>query len=178
MGHSAVSKQLDAFMIMYMEDKKEQERQQLELRARIEELSLECCCSESAPISNKDQGSSSRRNHDKGKQDHEHEDNSCVPRYVKMELPRYDGLTDPLGWLIHCEYFFRHHHTLDREKIGIASFHLESDAQLWFLKWERDNSGSSCEDFKECNVRFGPILRCTRVGELSKLRQTGSVEEY
>ncbi|XP_073024540.1 uncharacterized protein [Primulina eburnea] len=34
-------------------------------------------------------------------------------------------------------------------------------------------------EFKEqCHLRFGPILRCTKLGELSKLRQTSSVEDY
>lgn len=93
-----------------------------------------------------------------------------------MNLSHVDGLSDPLGWLTHCDFFFRHHQTPDPEKIGIASFHLEGDAQLWFLKLERDNQSLTWEVKEECNIRFGPVLRCTRLGEL--LRQTGSVEEY
>lgn len=119
MGDSAVSKQLEPFIKMYMEDKKEQDRQQHELWARIKELSIGVAAARSDPSVNKDQGSSSKGNHERIKQDREQEDHSGVPRYARMELLRYDGLSDPLGWLAHCEYFFRHHHTHDREKIGI-----------------------------------------------------------
>lgn len=63
--------------------------------------------------------------------------------------------------------------------MGITSFHLEADAQLWFLKLKSDFPSLSWEGFKEeCNLRFGPVLRCTRLVELSKLQQTGSVEDY
>lgn len=162
-----------------MEDKKEQDRQQKELRERIYSypsawvqhiptLSV-TNIKEVAPME------VTKRSSRVGNV-------RIIPggqRYARMELPRYDGLSDPLGWLTHCEYFFHHHHTPDMKKIGITFFHLEADAQLWFLKWERDNSDSSSSDIKEeCNVRFIPILRSTRVGELSKIRQTGSVDEY
>lgn len=40
MGESAISKQLDAFIKMYMEDKKEHDLKQRELQAQIVELSI------------------------------------------------------------------------------------------------------------------------------------------
>lgn len=61
----------------------------------------------------------------------------------------------------------------------MAFYYLEGDAQLWFLKVERDEPVLSWADFKEhCNQRFGPALQCTKLGELTRLRQTGTIDEY
>ncbi|KAH0776242.1 hypothetical protein KY290_007653 [Solanum tuberosum] len=56
--------------------------------------------------------------------------NSMIPKYTKLDFPRFRGQKDPLGWLNRCEHFFQHQHTLEEEKIGLASFHLEGIAQL------------------------------------------------
>ncbi|KAF2309773.1 hypothetical protein GH714_002713 [Hevea brasiliensis] len=72
-----------------------------------------------------------------------------VPKYTKLDFPRYNGLEDPLGWLSRCQLFFKHQSTLEEEKVGLASIHLEGIAQL-----------------------------CNKLGELAKLKQTGSVEDY
>ena len=54
------------------------------------------------------------------------------PRYFKMEFPTYDGEVDPLSWLNRCDLFFTAQRTVEAEKVGIASFHLVGDAQLWY----------------------------------------------
>lgn len=42
-------------------------------------------------------------------------------------------------------------------KIGLASFHLDGDSQLWFLKIERDSQNLWGEEFKtRCNGRWLP----------------------
>lgn len=64
MGESAISKQLDAFTKMYMEDKNKQDLKQRELQAQIEELSIRVAAVRSEPVHNKDKGSSSKGNHD------------------------------------------------------------------------------------------------------------------
>lgn len=63
--------------------------------------------------------------------------------------------------------------------MGLASFHLEGDAQLWFLKLERDSPNLTWEVFREFwHFRFGHPIRSNKLGELYKLRQIGVVEEY
>lgn len=57
MGESAISKQLEAFMKMYMDDKKEHDRQQQELKARIEELSKSVAAARSESFNNREHGS-------------------------------------------------------------------------------------------------------------------------
>ncbi|XP_058008100.1 uncharacterized protein LOC131182808 [Hevea brasiliensis] len=86
---------------------------------------------------------------------------------------------DPLGWLSRCQLFFKHQSTLEEEKVGLASIHLEGIAQLWYLQLIQDNPEPTWTDFEsQCNKRFGPPIRSNKLGELAKLKQTGSVEDY
>ncbi|XP_049388846.1 uncharacterized protein LOC125853216 [Solanum stenotomum] len=104
---------------------------------------------------------------------------SFIPRYTKLDFPRFTSQGDPLGWLNRCDHFFRHQQTPDEEKVSLASFHLEGNAQLWFLQLETDLPEPSWDEFKRyCNLRFGPPIRSQKLGELAKLRQIGSVADY
>ncbi|KAH0658001.1 hypothetical protein KY289_026749 [Solanum tuberosum] len=68
---------------------------------------------------------------------------------------------------------------LDEEKVSLASFHLEGNAQLWFLQLETDLPEPSWDELKRyCNLRFGPPIRSQKLGELAKLHQIGSVANY
>jgi hypothetical protein len=58
------------------------------------------------------------------------------PRYFKMEFPTYDGEVDPLSWLNRCDLFFDAQRTAEADKVGIASFHLVGDAQLWYGQYK------------------------------------------
>ncbi|GJU73877.1 retrotransposon gag protein, partial [Tanacetum coccineum] len=101
------------------------------------------------------------------------------PRYGRLDFPVYDGKNDPLVWLSRCEHYFRHQHMPESEKVEIACYHLDEDAQVWFLKLDIDRPGILWEEFKrECHRRFGPIVQGNKLRELCKLRQTGTVEEY
>jgi hypothetical protein len=78
-----------------------------------------------------------------------------LPRYSRLEFPLYDGKIDPFAWLSRCDHFFRHQYIPEEEKVEIASYHLDEDAQVWFLKLDRDRPGISWEDFKrQCHLRL------------------------
>ncbi|KAJ1400267.1 Retrotransposon gag domain [Sesbania bispinosa] len=82
---------------------------------------------------------------------------SMVPRYSKMEFPT----------------------TAEGDKVGLASFHLLGEAQLWFDQMEQEETELNWGCFKEyCHVRFGPPMSNNPLGELANLKQMGSVEEY
>lgn len=67
----------------------------------------------------------------------------------------------------------------NEEKVSLASFHLEGNAQLWFLQLETDMPEPSWDEFKHyCNLRFGPPIRSQKLGELAKLHQIGSVVDF
>ncbi|KAG8646780.1 hypothetical protein MANES_09G027033v8 [Manihot esculenta] len=104
---------------------------------------------------------------------------SIVPKFTKLDFPCYDGLEDPLGWLARCQHFFRHQQTPEEEKVSLASYHLEWIAQLWYMQLLNDILDSNWDEFThQCNLRFGPPIRSNKLGELAKLKQTGSVAEY
>lgn len=82
-------------------------------------------------------------------------------------------------WLNRCENFFHHQRTPEEERVSLASLHLEEDAQVWYLKLARDKPQLTWANFKyHCNLRFGPPTGSNKLGELSKLKQTGSVEQF
>ena len=102
-----------------------------------------------------------------------------IPRYSKLEFPSYDGREDPLVWLRRCEQFFLSQRTPTEDRVGLAAFHLTGEAQLWYYQIEQEDPDINWEGFKfQCNIRFGPPLSNNPLGELSNLKQRGSVEEY
>ena len=69
-----------------------------------------------------------------------------------------------------CEHFFRHQQNPEEERVGLASFHLEGNAQLWFLQLEIDMPQTSWDEIKlQYNLRFGPPIRSQKLGQLAKL---------
>ncbi|PPS04609.1 hypothetical protein GOBAR_AA16056 [Gossypium barbadense] len=93
-----------------------------------------------------EQGSSEGR-----KRNSDSQQGGCmVPRYSKMEFPSYDGVGDPLRWLKRCKYFFNNQRTNEEDKIGLASFHVLGEAQLWFDQTEEDEANLNWGRFKEC----------------------------
>lgn len=105
-------------------------------------------------------------------------DQKIFPKPTRLDLPRFNGNADPLGWITHCEQLFCHHNTPDSDFLGIVSFRLDGDDQLWFLKLTADCPNLTWEDFKQCQTHFGRPLSCNHLGALSKLRQSGTIGEY
>lgn len=132
----AVSQKLDSFMKM-------SDRNLLDLTTCFKEFSM-------------DRSNSKDNNH---KHDDEHskpdrfsfqsgDNHSMVPKPTQMDFPRFEGsLIQSLGSVV-ASYFCGHQHTLADTKLGAASFCLEGDAQLWFLKLDSDRSNLSWADFK------------------------------
>jgi hypothetical protein len=60
----------------------------------------------------------------------------------KLRFPKYDSSNDPLPWLHRCEQFFRATHTLETEKVWLASFYMQGGAQQWYyrLEWNQGTS--------------------------------------
>jgi hypothetical protein len=102
-----------------------------------------------------------------------------LPRFQKLDFPRYDGKTDPLMFINRCESYFRQQRTMPEEKVWMASYNLEDVAQHWFLQLQEDEGTPPWGRFKErLNLRFGPTLRSAPLFELTECRRTGTVEEY
>jgi hypothetical protein len=57
-----------------------------------------------------------------------------------------------------------------------ASYHLTGAAQTWYYALEQDEGMPAWDRF--CNLRFGPVVRGTRLSELARLPFLLTVQEY
>lgn len=105
---------------------------------------------------------------------------SVVPKFTRLQFPRYDGRDDPISWLHHCEKFFKAQNTLAHEFVSTTAFHLTGLAQMWHFRLELEEPEMSWQQFKQrCFLRFGPGLRSNVLSSLAKLNREGRhIEEY
>ena len=129
--------QFDLFLQRYEEQLARDQQSRERMEARLEELSRSLSNGPRLGGSSHEDRSSSERRRNGGS------NSQYVPRYTKIDFPKYDGVNDPLVWLTQCEQFFDHQATLPEDKLSLASFHLEGEAQLWFFKMRRDNPPTS-----------------------------------
>ncbi|KAL4187830.1 hypothetical protein AMTRI_Chr09g40760 [Amborella trichopoda] len=55
---------------------------------------------------------------------------SFVSKLVKLDFPRFNGSEDTTNWTCRVEQFFQFYQTPKEERVALASFHLEGDAQV------------------------------------------------
>ncbi|XP_021595172.1 uncharacterized protein LOC110602054 [Manihot esculenta] len=90
---------------------------------------------------------------------------------------------DPTEWMTRVEQFFDYQKIDTSEKVYLASYHLQGEANQWWrwLKrsYEEEGKGVSWDTFvEELWSRFGPT-ECEDFDEsLSKIRQTGPLRDY
>lgn len=66
-------------------------------------------------------------------------------KLAKLEFPRYSG-TDPTEWLAKANQFFDFQATPDNEKVSLASYHMQGEANEW---WQWLHRTYKVEDNKE-----------------------------
>jgi hypothetical protein len=85
----------------------------------------------------------------------------------------------PLVWLNRCEQFFDTQRTPSTEKVGLASFHLTGDAQLWYQQYKGAHGHPTWRRLTELiNIQFEPPSRSNALGELISFKCTGTVAEF
>ncbi|XP_077223428.1 uncharacterized protein LOC143857042 [Tasmannia lanceolata] len=95
-----------------------------------------------------------------------------------MDVPKFDG-TDPIGWIFKIEQFFNYYTTLEDQRLSIISFHLDGPTLAWFQWAKANNLLHSWKGFLDAiHIRFGPSFYEDHKGELAKIHQKTSVEEY
>lgn len=100
-----------------------------------------------------------------------------VPRYTKLDFPTYDG-TEDLIWLHRCEKFFTNQRTANQEKVGLASFRMVGEAQLWVYQLELEEHNLTWGVFKEyCTLRFGPPMKSNPLGEVVNLKKASNANQ-
>jgi hypothetical protein len=94
------------------------------------------------------------------------------PRPARLDFPMFDG-NNPTGWIYKVEQFFEHYHTLERQKLKLAEFHMEGEALNWFQKSEECGYFHNWKGFTNALLlRFDPMETLTRP------RQTSTVTLY
>jgi hypothetical protein len=107
----------------------------------------------------------------------------CVDDYgawrLKINFPTYDGEVDPLPWLNKCGTYFLGMEMAPKERVWMASLHMEGTAAEWYYALECDVGLMSWTRFSEfVNMRFGPPLRTNGMADMKELWHTGTVEPY
>ena len=115
-------------------------------------------------------------------------ENQEAPRLVvssktaKLEFPRFEG-GDPTGWFARVDQFFEFQATSETQKVMLASFHLEGEANQWWRWMSRtfreENRAVTWAVFEEeLWARFGPTDGEDFDEALSRIRQDKSLREY
>ena len=101
---------------------------------------------------------------------------------AKLEFPKYID-EDPMEWLNHVDQFFEYQGTLEVQKVFLASFHLEGEANQWcqwlYKAYHEEGEEVSWNIFvEELWSHFGPINYEDFDEALSKIRQSRSLQDY
>lgn len=101
---------------------------------------------------------------------------------VKLEFPRFEG-GDPTVWHTRAEQYFEFQMTAEPQKVPVASYHLEGEANEWWQwlhrAYKEGNQIVTWDVFVgEIWARFGPTEGEDFDEALSKITQTGSLQDY
>jgi hypothetical protein len=104
---------------------------------------------------------------------------NSFPKVAKLNFPKFDGFEDSTNWVCRAEQFFEFQGTTEEDKVALAAYHLEGEAQLWYQLFKESEEHISWEAMKDwLHVRYGATQFDDFFGDLTKLRQTGTVREY
>jgi hypothetical protein len=148
---------------------REQGRQHQELHATIDHVA--------AAQRNLGQANQGRRR--AGDDGADTSDEAFLPTTHKLDFPKFNGTSDPLPWLNHCERYFLVRRTPEHQRVAFVVFYHLDDSQLWFHRLELNGGQPTWLQFVQLvNARFGPPLTDSPVGALAMLWRSGSVDDY
>ncbi len=136
----------------------------------------------------------SNRNDDRGESSHRRNDGesshgrtnygstgsrgTVISRVTKLNFPRFNGRNDPTSWICRKEQFFEFQNIPNEKWIFLAAYHLKGEAQLWYqlLKSEGEITWANLKE--GLYARYGSTEFDDNFGDLTKLKQIGTVREY
>ena len=97
---------------------------------------------------------------------------------IKLDFLHFLG-EDPASWMYKSNQYFRYYQNPIAEKLMIASFHIEQEAQVWFHDAKKTGVFSDWDSMVQAlHVRFGSTPYDDPMEALIKLRQTSTVVVY
>ncbi|CAL1390315.1 unnamed protein product [Linum trigynum] len=103
-------------------------------------------------------------------------------KIARLEFPTFAG-DDPTVWFSRVEQFFEFQEIPEEQKVTLASYHLEGDANQWW-QWLRrtyqtEGLRITWDTFSsELWARFGQTAGTGFDEALSRIRQTGTLKDY
>lgn len=97
---------------------------------------------------------------------------------ASVDLLRFSGV-DVDRWLANASRYFEFYDIRDEERLSIASFHFEGEAFDWYDWMHKNRQLAGWAPFAQTlHKRFHPADFEPPEGQLAKLRQTSTVDEY
>ena len=94
-----------------------------------------------------------------------------IPRATKLDFPHFNGSEDPTSWICRVEQFFEFQKISEEEKVPLATYHLEGEAQLWYHILKEEEGEVTWLMLKEgLNSRYGPTKFDDFFGDLTRLK--------
>lgn len=81
---------------------------------------------------------------------------AVIPRVTKLDFPRFNGSEDPKSWICRVEQFFEFQKIAEEEKVPLATYHLEGEAQLWYQILKEEGEVTWLTLKEGLNSRYGP----------------------
>jgi hypothetical protein len=98
-------------------------------------------------------------------------------RTLRLDFHRFND-DNPSGWSYKVSQFFDYYQTPQHQRLCMASFHMESEALVWFQDVDEAGQFPKWEDFLQALlIDFGPVYD-DPMESLMQLRQTLTVAEY
>nr|GEZ34527.1 hypothetical protein [Tanacetum cinerariifolium] len=99
-------------------------------------------------------------------------------RVTKIEFPRFKG-EDVRGWSFRCEQFFKLDNVPDENKVNLIYINLYDLALMWHRKFVGFMGDQMAWPlYREAILQKFGIAYDDLLGEVKKLKQTGSVQDY
>jgi hypothetical protein len=119
---------------------------------------------------------SSTKNRDKGSGGFH---NNQGTKVTKLDFPKYNGQEDPTSWICQVLQYFDFKQIEEREKLPLAAYHLEGESQMWYQLFKDSEEVITWDALKTAlHTRYGSTSFDDHFGELTKLQQTGTVQDY
>lgn len=99
-------------------------------------------------------------------------------RSVKIGMPQFTR-NNPQGWTLKAKQYFSYHGLSDDQRLINSSIHIDGLALSWYQWMHLNQNLTSWIAFKvDLLEHFGPSLYKDLLGELAKLQQTATVQDF